>query len=101
MSCAGRPELPLAVTMGEPAGVGGEIAMKAWLDRGRSKIPSFFVIDDPKRIRAAAVALGIEVPLMEIDTPEATHDFFRKAFPILPAPAGRHGCSGPSKPASC
>jgi 4-hydroxythreonine-4-phosphate dehydrogenase len=26
--------LPLAVTMGEPAGIGGEIAMKAWLGRG-------------------------------------------------------------------
>ena len=25
--------LPLAVTMGEPAGIGGEIALKAWLER--------------------------------------------------------------------
>ena len=42
--------LPVALTMGEPAGIGGEIALKAWL-RGRSQsVPDFFTIDDPARI---------------------------------------------------
>jgi 4-hydroxythreonine-4-phosphate dehydrogenase len=38
--------LPLAITMGEPAGVGGELSLKAWLARAGAARP-FFVIDDP------------------------------------------------------
>ena len=38
--------LPLALTMGEPAGIGGEITLKAWL--GRTPAPIFFAIDDPE-----------------------------------------------------
>jgi 4-hydroxythreonine-4-phosphate dehydrogenase len=33
--------LPLALTMGEPAGIGGEIALKAWLDF-RDDLPPFY-----------------------------------------------------------
>ena len=39
--------------MGEPAGIGGEIALKAWLRRGES-VPAFFVIDDAERLAALA-----------------------------------------------
>jgi 4-hydroxythreonine-4-phosphate dehydrogenase len=42
--------LPLALTMGEPAGIGGEIALKAWLRRGEGA-PVFYAIDDPERRR--------------------------------------------------
>ena len=41
--------LPLAVTMGEPAGVGGELSLKAWLARQEAMRP-FFVLDDPARL---------------------------------------------------
>ena len=33
---------PLALTMGEPAGIGGEIALKAWLERNNRHIPPFY-----------------------------------------------------------
>ena len=36
---------PLAITMGEPAGIGGEIALKAWLAHQRERLPPFFAID--------------------------------------------------------
>ena len=42
--------LPLGVTMVEPAGIGGEIVLKAWLRRRAGRLP-FFVIDDPERAR--------------------------------------------------
>ena len=48
---------PLALTMGEPAGIGGEITLKAWRaekDSGNA----FYVIDDPERLLAAGEALG-------------------------------------------
>ena len=43
--------LPLALTMGEPAGIGGEIALQAWLRRGEG-VPPFYLIDDPDRLAA-------------------------------------------------
>ena len=49
--------LPLAVTMGEPAGIGGELSLKAWLARNTTR--PFFAIDDPARLAALASALGL------------------------------------------
>ena len=42
---------PLAVTMGEPAGIGGELSLKAWSMRQRGARP-FFVLDDAEIGRA-------------------------------------------------
>ena len=64
--------LPLAVTMGEPAGVGGELTLKAWLARNAASRP-FLALDDPARLAALARDLGLEVAIREIGRPaEAT-----------------------------
>ena len=42
---------PLAVTMGEPAGIGGELSLKAWSMRQRGARP-FFILDDAARLTA-------------------------------------------------
>ena len=75
--------LPLAVTMGEPAGIGGEIALKAWLDR-RGGIPPFYVIDDPERLTALAQHLGWPVRIRSIDTPDRALAAFGDALPVVP-----------------
>jgi 4-hydroxythreonine-4-phosphate dehydrogenase len=75
---------PLALTMGEPAGIGGEIALKAWLDRKKRRLPNFFLLDDPARIDAVARQLGTEVPIAEIDSPRAAVGLFDDALPVLP-----------------
>jgi 4-hydroxythreonine-4-phosphate dehydrogenase len=75
--------LPLALTMGEPAGIGGEIALQAWLRRGEGIAP-FYAIDDPARLSALAHRLGWDVPVCAIDSaPEATPAFAR-ALPVFP-----------------
>src|SRR5947209_17042884 len=56
---------PLALTMGEPAGIGAEIAMAAWLRRGKA-VPPFFLLDDVERVAALARRLGWTVPLQTI-----------------------------------
>ena len=76
-------EAPVALTMGEPAGIGGEIALKAWLRRDRDRT-CFFLIDDPGRIADLARRLGLSVPLAEIATPEQAGSIFATALPILP-----------------
>jgi 4-hydroxythreonine-4-phosphate dehydrogenase len=50
--------LPLAVTMGEPAGIGGELSLKAWLARKPATRP-FCVLDDPARLATLARDLGL------------------------------------------
>ena len=44
-----RRVAPIALTMGEPSGIGGEITIKAWKNY-RSELGPFFLIDDPVRI---------------------------------------------------
>ncbi|MGH6968077.1 MAG: 4-hydroxythreonine-4-phosphate dehydrogenase PdxA [Stellaceae bacterium] len=74
---------PLALTMGEPAGIGGEIALKAWRERVARAVPPFFVIDDPTRLAALAQAIGLDAPVHEIrDAGEATR-VFPDAVPVL------------------
>ena len=74
--------LPLAVTMGEPAGIGGESALKAWLRRDE-RLAHFFVIDDPDRLRKLARVVGLDVPVAEIETPEQASEAFSDALPVL------------------
>ena len=75
--------LPLAVTMGEPAGIGGEIALKAWLGRGDG-IPPFYLIDDPERMAKLARMLGWPVPVRPISAPKDALSVFAEALPIVP-----------------
>jgi 4-hydroxythreonine-4-phosphate dehydrogenase len=69
--------------MGEPAGIGGEVTLKAWLLRKELGAP-FFVIDDPDRLTDLSQEFGIEVPITVIDTPDQTSDVFLNALPVLP-----------------
>ena len=75
--------LPLAVTMGEPAGVGGELSLKAWLARDPTSRP-FVAIDDPSRLAGLAARLGLGVPVEEIAGPHAAAASFPGALPVLP-----------------
>ncbi len=76
--------LPLALTVGEPAGIGGEITLKAWRAREREGLAPFFAIDDPRRLERLAAALGIVVPVAPIAAPGAAAAAFATALPVLP-----------------
>jgi 4-hydroxythreonine-4-phosphate dehydrogenase len=75
--------LPLVLTMGEPAGIGGEIALKAWLDL-RADLPPFYLIDDPDRLALLARRLDWPVPIRPIDAPDRAPSVFADALPVLP-----------------
>ncbi len=74
---------PLAVTMGEPAGIGGELSLKAWVMRRRDDRP-FFVLDDAARLAALAGKLGLAVPIRPVDRPAEVRQVFETALPVLP-----------------
>jgi 4-hydroxythreonine-4-phosphate dehydrogenase len=90
--------LPLAVTVGEPAGIGGEITLKAWLGR-RPGDPAFYLIDDPERLAALAAKLGWRVPIRPIATPAETPEIFAEALPVAPIGAVLRGRPGHPDPA--
>ena len=75
---------PLAVTMGEPAGIGGEIVLKAWAARVEDHVPPFFVLDDPNRLESLAKAIGLAVPVRAIASPAEAPALFGTALPVLP-----------------
>ncbi len=91
---------PLALTMGEPAGIGGEIALMAWLARERDRLPPFFIIDDPARLAALARRLALAVPIREIGEPESARAAFRSALPVLTHPLPRSVEPGRPDPAN-
>src|SRR5262245_15320668 len=70
---------PLALTMGDPAGIGGELTLRAWQALHRNG-PRFVALDDPRRLSALSSA----VPVREVASPAAANDVFGTALPVLP-----------------
>ena len=56
---------PIVLTMGDPAGIGGELTVRAWLAL-RGQETSIVALDDPGRLARIAQNLGIRVPIKEI-----------------------------------
>lgn len=79
-----RDRKPLAVTMGEPAGIGPEITLKAWAARQAENLPAFFIVGDPSIYRAAADQLGLIAPLVEISSPAEAFSAFATGLPVFP-----------------
>jgi 4-hydroxythreonine-4-phosphate dehydrogenase len=73
---------PLAVTMGEPAGIGGEILLAAWRALAATG-PSFLALDDPARLRRLAGRLGASAPVREVASPAEAAAVFPTALPVL------------------
>lgn len=80
--------------MGEPAGIGGELTVKAWKARGEYGLNPFFTIDDPRRLSALAPDMPIEV----IDAPEEAMAVFNKALPVLPIDLSEPAVAGTLNP---
>lgn len=74
----GRLTLPLAVSVGDPAGIGPEIIGKAWAARHEKALPPFFAIGD---IGSFAPHWG--GPVIRIDDPADTAKHFDKALPVI------------------
>jgi 4-hydroxythreonine-4-phosphate dehydrogenase len=74
--------MPLAITMGEPAGVGPELAAQAWALRQRERLPAFYVLADPTFLSGRIAAAGIAAPIEILDDPARTADVFSRALPV-------------------
>ncbi len=88
---------PLALTMGEPAGVGGEVTLKCWAARSAGD-PPFFLIDDPGRLTALARRIGLDVPVVAIQAPGEAAQVIGRALPVLPLSAAPNAVPGRPDP---
>lgn len=79
----GSRAAPIALTMGEPAGIGTEIALKAWL-RLREEGCAYFLLHDADHVRETAHALSLDVPVSAIPVPAEAVRVFRDALPVMP-----------------
>ena len=79
---ARRPIPPLAVSLGDPAGVGPEIVAKCWDNRDRYCLPPFVAIGDPRSLSAVW-----DGPIVAIDNPREAEAAFDIGLPILQLPA--------------
>ncbi len=89
----------LALTMGEPAGIGGEISLMSWSKRADG-VPPFFVLDDPERLKALAARIGHATPIAEISAPEEAAVRFAEALPVLPVKLAATATPGRLDPAN-
>jgi 4-hydroxythreonine-4-phosphate dehydrogenase len=78
-----RNALPLALTLGEPAGIGPDITLAAWLQRDALVLPPFYLLADPDFIAHRARHLGLTVPLRAVEPREAAATF-AGALPVVP-----------------
>lgn len=72
--------------MGEPAGIGGEIALQAWLRRDTDRLSPFALLDDPERLDSLAGRFGWHVPIRAITDIAEAAACFGNALPVLPVP---------------
>jgi 4-hydroxythreonine-4-phosphate dehydrogenase len=73
---------PLALTSGEPAGIGPDIALAAWLRRRELDLPPFFLLGDRAFFAERARMLGLNVELADAAV-EETVAAFAKALPVV------------------
>lgn len=75
---------PLALTMGEPAGIGPDITLKAWMGRTSFEVPPFVFVGSSAALRVRANILGLDVTVQEVDRPDQAIGIFDRALPVLP-----------------
>jgi 4-hydroxythreonine-4-phosphate dehydrogenase len=86
----------LALTMGDPAGIGGELTLAAWMRCQAGAGPAFVALDDPRRLAALAERLGLAVPIRAVGNPVEAARIFPEALPVLPVPL--HATATPGRP---
>jgi 4-hydroxythreonine-4-phosphate dehydrogenase len=90
-----RAHFPLALTLGEPAGIGPDLTLAVWRRRVELDLPAFYLIGDADFLARRARLLGLDVP-MAVVTPTEAASAFERALPVVPL--GLPITAAPGKP---
>jgi 4-hydroxythreonine-4-phosphate dehydrogenase len=69
------------LTLGEPAGIGPDLALAVWRRRAELEVPPFYLVADPDFLGRRAARLGLDVPIAEA-TPASAAATFASALPV-------------------
>lgn len=86
---------PLALTLGEPAGIGPDLALDLWTRRKALRVPPFVLFGDPAFLAARAKQLRLEVKIVTAAAKDAAAQF-ATALPV--EPIGINVTAAPGKP---
>jgi 4-hydroxythreonine-4-phosphate dehydrogenase len=96
---ANHPIKPLALTLGEPAGIGPDITIAAWLRRRELNLPAFYLLGDEafiaRRAKALEKALGADIRIASVNASEAAAAF-TEVLPVIAT--GERATAEPGKP---
>jgi 4-hydroxythreonine-4-phosphate dehydrogenase len=73
---------PLALTLGEPAGIGPDITIAAWTRRAELKLPPFYLLGDAAYLKERAARLGARLAIAAV-TPGEASAAFASALPVV------------------
>lgn len=74
---------PIALSIGDPSGIGPDIALTAWFNRQEHSLPAFFILGDPDLLNSRAKQLGLDIPLSLCEPSEAVKRF-QHSLPVVP-----------------
>jgi 4-hydroxythreonine-4-phosphate dehydrogenase len=86
---------PLALTSGEPAGIGPDIALEAWLRRDELQLPPFYLLGDVELFSNRARTLGLTIPFAQVRAEDSVAAF-REALPVVAT--GKRATAKPGQP---
>ncbi|MBZ9852599.1 4-hydroxythreonine-4-phosphate dehydrogenase PdxA [Mesorhizobium sp. CA13] len=89
----------LALSVGDPSGIGPEIAIAAFLARTAAALPPFYLLADPALIASRARRIGVSLPIEETTPAQAT-EVFGRALPVVTLSAGFIDSPGQPDPAN-
>ncbi len=74
---------PVAVTIGDPAGVGPDVTLAAWRERATLALPPFALYGAPDVLQERARRLNLSVPVQTISSLREAPAAFAKALPVM------------------
>ena len=84
----GLAERPLALTLGDPAGIGPDITLLAWLAQRHELVPPFVLLGDAAVLAERAEKLGLRVPIAPVADLVAAEERFAEELPVFPIAVG-------------
>ncbi|WP_338446345.1 4-hydroxythreonine-4-phosphate dehydrogenase PdxA [Pelagerythrobacter marensis] len=88
---------PLAISLGDPAGIGPELIAEAWARRESEGLPSFAALGGAEILQAAARTRGIDLPLKVVANLLAASEVFADALPVIGTDDGPWSPGAPSR----
>jgi 4-hydroxythreonine-4-phosphate dehydrogenase len=86
---------PLALTSGEPAGIGPDITLAAWLHRNELQLPPFYLLGDRDLLEHRAKTIGLDIKIADV-RPEDAVAAFADALPVVAT--GHRATAEPGRP---